>query len=337
MKELLEKLRDRVELTSDETQALFSGLMSGTVPPAAAGAALALLAAKGPTPIELGAAATVMRRHALTFDTPLHGDDLLDTCGTGGDGRGTFNISTAAALVAAGAGVRVVKHGNRSATSKSGSADVLEALGVRLDVPPARLPEVLAHAGVCFCFARAHHPAMKNVAEIRAALGIPTVFNLLGPLTNPAGARRQLLGVYKPELLYLLAETLLRLGSHHAWVVHGTDGLDELSTLASTSVAEVKGGRVTRHVVDSRDFGLPRPNVADLIAESPAHSAQIIRRVLAGEKGPARDIIALNAAAALIVSGKAESLDAALRLALHAIDSGAAQAALDKLTAATQS
>lgn len=335
MKQTLEKLRDRVELTGEETAELFGALMSGTLHPAVAGAALALLSAKGPTPGELAAAATVMRRHAVTFDTPLHGDDLLDTCGTGGDGRGTFNISTAAALVAAGAGARVVKHGNRSASGRSGSADVLEALGVRLDVPAGRLPEVLGHAGLCFCFARAHHPAMKNVAEIRQALGIPTLFNLLGPLTNPAGAKRQLLGVYKPELLYLLAETLLQLGSHHAWVVHGTDGLDELSTLASTSVVEVRDGKLTRHVVDSRELGLPRPRAEELAADSPQASAAIIRRVLSGEKGPARDITALNAAAALLVSGKATTLADGLHMALHSIDSGAARQALDRLVEAT--
>lgn len=335
MKLLLEKLRDRVELAEDETTQLFTSLMAGSLHPAVAGAALALLAAKGPTPGELAAAAMVMRRHAVTFDTPQHGDDVLDTCGTGGDGRGTFNISTAAALVAAGAGIRVVKHGNRSASGRSGSADVLEALGVRLDVPAERLASVLAEAGLCFCFARAHHPAMKNVAEIRQALGIPTVFNLLGPLTNPAGAKRQLLGVYKPELLYLLAETLQRLGSRHAWVVHGTDGMDELSTLATTSVVEVREGRLTRHVVDSRELGLPRPRPEELAADSPESSARIIRRVLSGEAGPARDITVLNAAAALLVGGKASSLAEGLRQAQQAVDSGAAARALEALVRAT--
>lgn len=333
MREILEKLRDRVELTPAEMESLFSALMEGAVPPAAAGAALALLAAKGPTPGELAAAATVMRRHALTFD--VGADDILDTCGTGGDNRGTFNISTAAAIVAAGAGARVVKHGNRSATSKTGSADVLEALGVRLDTPPEKLPAILAHAGVCFCFARSHHPAMKNVAEIRLALGMPTVFNLLGPLTNPAGAKRQLLGVYKPELLYLLAETLQRLGSVHAWVVHGTDGLDELSTMASTSVVEVHNGKISRHVVDARELGLARADLSHLKAASPAASAEQIRRILAGEKGAPRDIAALNAGAALVVAGKAATLAEGLKLALAAIDSGAAKSALDRLALAS--
>jgi len=335
MREILEKLRDRTELSAAEMESLFSDLMAGTVPHAAAGAALALLSSKGPTPGELAVAATVMRRHALAFDTGHGGDDILDTCGTGGDNRGTFNISTAAAIVAAGAGARVVKHGNRSSTSKSGSADVLEVLGVRIDVPTVRLPAILAHAGVCFCFARSHHPAMKNVAEVRAALGIPTVFNLLGPLTNPASAKRQLLGVYRPELLYLLAETLQRLGSVHAWVVHGTDGLDELTTMASTSVAEVKDGKITRHVVDPHDLGIPRPDLADLKAADPAASADIIRNILAGQKGAPRDIAALNAAAALLVAGKTPSLHAGLQLATTAIDSGAAQAALDRLIQAT--
>lgn len=332
MREVLEKLRDRVELSDAEVTVLFTEMMEGRLHPAAGGAALALLTAKGVSPTELAAAAKVMRGHAVCFDA---GEDVVDTCGTGGDTRGTFNISTAAAIVAAGAGARVVKHGNRSATSKTGSADVLETLGVRLDVLPQRLPEVLNAAGVCFCFARAHHPAMANVAEVRKALGFPTVFNLLGPLTNPGGARRQLLGVYRPELLYLLAGALQHLGSVHAWVVHGTDGLDELTTMASTSVTEVKEGRLTRHIVDAREMGMPRANPAELCVSNSVESAAIIKRVLAGEKGAPRDIVTLNAGAALLLAGKASDLPAGVQLAAGAIDSGKAQKALDQLIAAT--
>lgn len=333
MREALEKLRDRQELSSGEMSALMTEMVEGRLPQAAAGAALALLAARGVSPTELAAAATVMRQHAVRFDAGA--SDVLDTCGTGGDMRGTFNISTAAAIVAAGAGARVVKHGNRSATSKTGSADVLEVLGVRLDCAPDRLPDVLKYAGVCFCFARSHHPAMKNVADVRAALGFPTVFNLLGPLTNPAGAKRQLLGVYRPDLLYLLAGALAELGSVHAWVVHGTDGLDELTTMATTSVAEVKGGKVSRHIVDARELGLAPGDLDALRVAGPKESAALITRVLAGEKGSARDITALNAGAALLVAGKASTLAEGVKLAQSALDSGAAAKALARLAEAT--
>lgn len=332
MRELLEKLRDRVELSAEEVAELFTKMIEGKLHPAQAGAALAMLSSKGISPVELAAAAVVMRQHAIQFDA---GDDVLDTCGTGGDMRGTFNISTAAAIVAAGAGARVVKHGNRSTSSRSGSADVLEALGVRLDVPTEKLTGVLDHAGVCFCFARAHHPAMSNVSEVRQALGFPTILNLLGPLTNPAGAKRQLLGVYRPEFLYLLAGALERLGSVHAWVVHGTDGLDELTTLATTSVVEVKGGRLTRHIVDAREHGLSG-NLDDLKAATPKDSAAIIRKILAGEKGAPRDIVALNAGAALLIAGKASTLAEGIRNAQSAIDAGGPQRALERLIEASR-
>lgn len=332
MREILEKLRDRVELSSAEVEGAFAEMVEGRMHPSLAGAILAMLAAKGVSPTELAAAATVMRRHAVGFPVP---DDALDTCGTGGDGRGTFNISTAAAIVAAGAGASVVKHGNRSASGRSGSADVLETLGVRLDAPPDRLADVLKYAGVCFCFARAHHPAMKNVAEVRTALGIPTVFNLLGPLTNPGGAKRQLLGVYRPELLYLLAGALQALGSSHAWVVHGTDGLDELTTMASSSVVEVKNGKITRHDVDARELGLKTSKLEDLKADGPVASAEMIKRLLSGEKGAPRDIAVLNAGAALLVAGKATDLRQGIKLAEDAIDSGSARKALDRLIEAT--
>jgi anthranilate phosphoribosyltransferase len=332
MREVLEKLRDRIELSAEEVAELFTKMIEGRLHPATAGAALAMLSSKGISPVELAAAAVVMRQHAIQFNP---GDDVLDTCGTGGDMRGTFNISTAAAIVAAGAGVRVVKHGNRSATSRSGSADVLEALGVKLDVPTEHLTAILNHAGVCFCFARAHHPAMSNVAEVRQALGFPTILNLLGPLTNPAGAKRQLLGVYRPEFLYLLAGALERLGSVHAWVVHGTDGLDELTTLATTSVVEVKAGRITRHIVDAREYGLTG-NLEDLKAATPKDSAEIIRKILAGEKGAPRDIVVLNAGAALLIAGKVDSLAEGIQKSQQALDTGGPQRALERLIEASR-
>jgi anthranilate phosphoribosyltransferase len=336
MRDLLEKLRERNELLPAEVETLFNEMIEGRLHPAVSGAALAMLSSKGVSPVELAAAARVMRRHAVTFD-PGGTDDVLDTCGTGGDGRGTFNISTAAAIIAAGAGARVVKHGNRSASGRSGSADVLEKLGVRIECEAAKLPHVLNHAGVCFCFARAHHPAMKNVSEVRTALGIPTLFNLLGPLTNPGGAKRQLLGVYRPELLYLLAGALQALGSVHAWVVHGTDGLDELSTMASTSVAEVKDGKITRHIVDARELGLMQANLLELKAPTPEDSAHMISAILAGQRGAPRDIASLNAAAALLIANKVPDLQSGLKKAQEAIDSGAAKAALKRLVEATNS
>lgn len=334
MREVLEKLLQRSELSGEEIAGLFDSMMKGTLPAAAAGAALALLAAKGPTPGELAAAARVMRTHALCFEAGL--PDVLDTCGTGGDRHHTFNISTAAAIVAAGAGAKVVKHGNRSSSSRSGSADVLEALGVNLDVPKERLPGILAETGLCFCFARSHHPAMANIAEVRKALGIPTVFNLLGPLTNPGGAKRQLLGVYRSELLYLMAETLQQLGSTHAWVVHGTDGLDELSTMGSTSVVEVKGNRLERNLIDAREYGIPRGNLKEMQVSSPGESAEMIRGVLAGKKGAARDIVVLNAGAALVVAGETPELKEGIRRAQDAVDTGAAGKALERLVGATK-
>jgi anthranilate phosphoribosyltransferase len=271
-----------------------------------------------------------MREKALPIGCEADGV-VLDTCGTGGDVRGTFNISTAAALVVAGAGVKVVKHGNRSASSKSGSADVLERLGVKLELTAQQLRRCLDEAGFCFAFARAHHPAMKFVAAARSALGIPTVFNLLGPLTNPARARHQLLGVFSPELTDRLATVLRELGSERAWVVHADDGLDELSTIGPTRVSELKDRDVHTWTLDPSNLGLPYARLSDLQVDSVDESADVIRRVMMGESGAPRDIVALNAAAALLVAGRADDLPAALRLADEAIESGGAQRTLESL------
>lgn len=329
MRDLLLKLIRREDLTREEAAAAFERIMSGSAGEAVTASVLTALATKGATADEIAGAATVMRGHAVPVDTA--GFDVIDTCGTGGDVRGTFNISTAAALIAAAAGARVLKHGNRSASSRSGSADVLEELGVRLDVSPAGLTACLREAGICFAFARHHHPAMKHVAPVRQALGIPTLFNLLGPLTNPGRARRQVLGVFAPRLTQTLAEVLQRLGSERAWVVHGDDGLDELSTLAPTTISELRDGAVRTWRVDALDLGLPRAALGELQVTSPAESATAIRGIVEAARGPRRDIALLNAAAALVVAGLCADLPAGLARAAEAVDSGAAARTLEAL------
>jgi anthranilate phosphoribosyltransferase len=290
---------------------------------------LAALAAKGETIEELAGAAEAMREHAVRIDPA--GADVIDTCGTGGTGLSTFNISTAAALVAAGAGAAVAKHGNRTNTRASGSANVLEALGVDLDASPQTVSRCLAEAGVCFCFAIRCHPAMKYAAPVRKQLGVRTIFNVLGPLTNPAGAKRQVMGVFDAGITETIAGVLGALGAVRALVVHADDGLDELSTTAPTRVAEWRGAKLASRTVRPEDFSLPRAKLDDLMVESAEHSAVVIRDVLAGERGPARDIVVLNAAAALAVADKADDIASAVPLAEGSIDSGAAATALEKL------
>jgi anthranilate phosphoribosyltransferase len=335
MRELLAKLVRRSDLTADEAGAAFEQVMAGDVPPATVAALLMGLAVKKPAVGEIVGAARAMRAASVKIDAG-DGANLLDTCGTGGDVKGTFNISTAAALVAAACGVKIVKHGNRSASSKSGSADVLEALGVRLDAPPAVLRKCLDEANICFAFARGHHPAMKHVAPIRAELGVPTIFNLLGPLTNPAGAGVQLIGVYRPDLVPLIAEALRELGTRRAWVVHAEDGLDELSTMSPTIVAALQDGQIDHTRIDAQSLGLPRANLADLQVPDAAASADVLRRVFAGEQGPARDIVLLNAAAAVHLAGRAADLPAAMDVAVTVVDRGDAAATLSSLKAASQ-
>jgi anthranilate phosphoribosyltransferase len=330
IRDILLKLCRREDLTRSEARDAFLHVMSGEAADAQIGGLLVGLAAKGTTVEELVGAATVMREKALGIGCETDGV-VLDTCGTGGDVRGTFNISTAAAIVVAAAGVKVVKHGNRSASSRSGSADVLERLGVKLELTAQQLRRCLDEAGFCFAFARAHHPAMKFVAAARSALGIPTVFNLLGPLTNPARARHQLLGVFSPELTDRLATVLRELGSERAWVVHADDGLDELSTIGPTRVSELKDRDVHTWTLDPSNLGLPYARLSDLQVDSVDESADVIRRVMMGESGAPRDIVALNAAAALLVAGRADDLPAALRLADEAIESGGAQRTLESL------
>jgi anthranilate phosphoribosyltransferase len=280
-------------------------------------------------------AARVMREKSVPV--VCEGDRvIIDTCGTGGDVRGTFNISTAAAIIVAAAGVPVVKHGNRSASSKSGSADVLEKLGVALDLPPPALGRCLKEANICFAFARHHNPAMRFVAGARTSLGIPTIFNLLGPLTNPARARHQLLGVFAPELTDRLAAVLRELGSERAWVVHADDGLDELSTLGPTRVSELREGHVRTWSLDPATLGLPYARLSDLAVSSVDEAAEALRSIFAGEKGPRRDIAALNAAAALVVAGSAADLATGLARAQEAIHSGQARQTLAALVRCSQ-
>lgn len=336
LRDILLKLCRREDLTRAEARDAFLHVMSGDATDSQIGGLLVGLAAKGTTVEELVGAATVMREKLLSIALDDAGV-ILDTCGTGGDVKGTFNISTAAALIVAGAGVRVVKHGNRSASSKSGSADVLEKLGVKLEVAAQALQKSLREAGICFAFARSFHPAMKHVASARSSLGIPTIFNLLGPLTNPARAKHQLLGVFAPELTDRLASVLRELGSDRAWVVHANDGLDELSTLGPTRVSELHLGQIHTFLLDPLELGLPYARLSDLQVATVDQSADVIRSILAGAKGAPRDIAALNAAAALVIADAAPDLKSALKQAFDSIDSGAASKALNALVRCSQS
>ena len=327
--ELLRKAMGGKDLSRREAYWAFGQIMDGRWTEAQTGGLLVALAVKGECVDELTGAGQAMREHAVKIDTD--GADVVDTCGTGGTGLPTFNISTAAALVAAGAGVKIAKHGNRTHTRASGSADVLEALGMNLDAEPAIVARCLKEAGVCFCFAIRCHPAMKHAAPVRKALGVRTIFNVLGPLTNPAGAKRQVMGVFDGELTETIAHVLGTLGAVRAMVVHAEDGLDELSTISPTKISELRDGEVTTRTVKPEDFGLDVATLKDLSITSAEESAAVIRSVLGGEGGPKRDITVLNAAAVLAVAEKARDIASGIAIAAEAIDSGAAGAALEKL------
>ena len=320
--ELLRMVLAGHSLGRERTRWAFGRIMDGAWPESQIAGLLVALAAKGTGREELAGAAEAMRQRATRIDTG--GAEVVDTCGTGGSGISTFNISTAAALVAAGAGVQVAKHGNRTNSRSSGSADVLAALGVNIEAPPAAVSRCLREAGVCFCFAVRCHPAMKHAAPVRKALGVRTIFNLLGPLTNPAGARRQLMGVFDGAY----TESL---GSVRAMVVHAEDGLDELSTTAPTKVSEFRDGAVATATIRPEEFGIARGRLDDLLVTSAKESADVIRGVLSGSRGPARDIVVLNAAAALAVADRAATIPDGLAAAQASIDSGAAAGALEKL------
>jgi anthranilate phosphoribosyltransferase len=332
---LLRLVMEGGRLSRGESHRAFGEIMEGRWTGAQVSAFVVALAMRGECADEIAGAALAMRERVAVIDAG--GMDVIDTCGTGGTGLSTFNVSTAAAIVAAGAGARVAKHGNRTATRASGSADVLAALGVNIDAGPAAVTRCLKEAGVCFCFAQKCHPAMRHAAPVRKELGVRTIFNLLGPLTNPAGARRQLMGVYREDLTATVAAVLGSLGSVHAMVVHAADGLDEISTLGPTTISEFRNGALATRTVSPADFGLPVARLADISASSPEQSADVIREVLSGQEGPARDITILNAGAALNVAGLAESIEQGMTLARQAIDGGSAAVALEKLIDASNS
>ena len=326
---LLEKLRRHEDLSTDEAAAAMGAIMDGQAQPSHIAGLLMALALKGERPQEMVGFARAMRARAVPL--PRSVAAVLDTCGTGGDGAHTFNVSTAAALVVAGAGVAVAKHGNRAVSSKCGSADVFEALGVNLGATAERVADALDQANIAFFFAPAWHPSMKHAGPTRRELGVRTAFNLLGPLTNPAGPRRQLIGVSRPEHTELVARTLGELGSERAWVVHGAGGLDELSTLGHTKVSELRNGTVNTFYVHPGDVGIPTATVADLSGGEAADNAAMIDRLLEGDTGPRRDIVLFNAGAALLVAGVASSIGQGVELAMTALASGKARAALEKL------
>lgn len=327
--EALSRVVRREDLSRPEAASVMQALMSGDAPPSLVGAILTALAMKGETVEEIAGMAETMR--ALATAIPATARPLVDTCGTGGDHSGTFNISTAAAFVTAGAGVHVAKHGNRSASSLCGSADVLEALGVNLDLSPQNVAACIDEIGIGFLFARNLHTAMKHVGPVRAELKLRTVFNILGPLTNPAGADGQVMGVFEKALVEPLANVLMQLGSRHVFVVAGSDGLDELTITGPSHVAEGRDGAVKTYEIVPEQFGLDRADAATIKGGDATANAAILRAVLGGETGPRRDIVVLNAAPALVAGGKAATLEEGVALAAASIDSGAALNKLEEL------
>jgi anthranilate phosphoribosyltransferase len=324
------RLLDGHDLTRDEACETMRTIMRGDATPAQIAGFLVALRAKGETADEIAGCAEAMREHVLRVNPQR--DDLVDIVGTGGDGANTYNISTAAALVAAGAGAAIAKHGNRAASSASGAADVLEALGFRLELPPERIERSIDELGFGFLFAQAHHPAMKHAAPVRRELATRTVFNVLGPLTNPAGARALMLGVYSPELTRTLADALVQLGAERAYVVHGAGGIDELSPCGPNLVCEVANGVVREYELDPLDLGVERCDPAELRGGDPASNAAALRAVLSGEdRGGHRSAVILNAAGGIAAAGHGENLKEGIVRAREAIDSGAAVARLDEL------
>lgn len=326
---LIEKLRHQEDLTTAEAAAAMAAIMRGEAAPAQIAGLLVGLAIKGERPAELVGLAQTMRANALAV--PEQAGPLFDTCGTGGDRSGTFNISTAAAIVMAACGTRVAKHGNRSASSQCGSADVLEVLGVNIQASPNVAATCLAEVGIAFFFAPTFHPAMKHAAQARKDLGIRTAFNLLGPLTNPARPSRQIVGVPRPDLTELMARALALLGSERAWVVHGADGLDELSTTGYTKVSECRNHTVQTFYVHPADFGLAKATSESLKGGDAQTNAAIVSSVLSGTKGAPRDVVLMNSGAALFIAGQAVTVRAGVAQAEAAIDSGAASAMLETL------
>ena len=330
-KPLLSRLADGATLSEDDAGEFFTACLRGEPTPAQVAAALTAMRMRGETVGEITACARAMRKAAVKLD---HGLQVIDVCGTGGDGLHTLNISTAVGFVAAGGGLKVAKHGNRALTSKSGAADVLTELGVNIAASQAQQLRALEDAGICFMFAPAHHGAMRHVAPIRAELGFRTVFNLLGPLTNPAQAQRQLLGVFDSRWVEPVARVLGALGTERAWVVHG-QGMDEITITGETQVAEWRDGQVRLFRITPEAVGLPRAALADLTGGTPAENARALQALLAGAKGPYRDIVLLNAAGAFLVADKVETLREGVELAGQVIDDGRAAGALARLVAIT--
>ncbi|ACE91216.1 anthranilate phosphoribosyltransferase [Rhizobium phaseoli] len=329
LKPFLAKAASREPLTRDEARAAFDILMSGQATPSQIGGFLMALRVRGESVDEIVGAVTTMRSKMLTVEAPA---DAIDIVGTGGDASGTYNISTLAALIVAGAGVPVAKHGNRALSSKSGAADNLSALGVNIDVGPEIISRCIAEASVGFMFAQLHHSAMRHVGPSRVELGTRTIFNLLGPLSNPAGVRRQLLGVFSPQWLVPLAEVMRDLGSECVWVVHG-DGLDEITTTGITKVAALEDGKIRTFELSPADFGVSPCVLADIKGGDGVANAAALREVLGGAKNAYRDVSLANAAASLVISGKVETIRDGMKLAAHSLDSGATALALDKLIA----
>ncbi len=322
IQEAVKKVVEGRNLTREEARDAMESIMSGEATDAQIGGFLVAMRLKGETVEEIASFARVMREHATRIETSASG--VLDTCGTGGDGANTFNISTISAFVAAGAGIVVAKHGNRSVSSKCGSADVLMELGIRIDLPPEKVSSCLRDVGIAFLFAPKLHASMKYSIAPRRELGIRTFFNILGPMTNPAGARRQLMGVYSESLVETVAGVLADLGSERAFVVHGGDGLDEITTTGATEVAEVNGGAVRRYRIHPEDFGISRTSREHLRGGDSAANAAVFTSVLSGKTGPERDVVLLNSAFAICAGGKADTPGEGLRLAAESIDSGAA-------------
>jgi anthranilate phosphoribosyltransferase len=328
-KPLLAKLADGQTLSEDDAEVFFAACLRGEPSPAQIAAAITAMRMRGETVGEITACARAMRRSAVMLE---HDFEVIDTCGTGGDGLHTFNISTAAAIVAAGGGLKVAKHGTRALSSRSGSSDVLTALGVNIEADQNAQRRALAEAGICFLYAPAHHGAMRHVMPVRADLGFRTMFNLLGPLSNPAGAKRQVLGVAEMRRLEPLARVLGALGAERAWVVHG-EGLDEMTTTGTNHVAEWRDGGIRLFNISPEAVGLPRAGLDDLRGGDPADNALALFELLNGKKSAYRDVVALNAAAAFLVADRVETLHEGVELAREAIDSGRARVALDRLVA----
>jgi anthranilate phosphoribosyltransferase len=328
LKPLIQAVVEGERLSEAQAESAVAEIMAGAASPVQIAAFLTALRMRGETVAEITGAARAMRAKMVTISSP---PGALDCCGTGGDKSGTYNISTAVSIVVAACGVPVAKHGNRAASSRSGAADVLSALGVNVAAPLPTVERALRDAGIGFLFAPNHHPAMKHVAPVRGELGYRTLFNLLGPLSNPAGAKRQLLGVFAKEWVEPLAQVLRSLGAEKAWVVHGSDGLDEVTTTAETHVAILENGQVTSRTISPADFGLPVARAADLKGGDPAENAAAMKAVLDGARNAYRDIVLANAAAALVIADKAATLQQGVALAAKAIDGGSARAVLARL------